>query len=172
MILHRLLILCAMSGSLLLKAQTTTANLSGTVTDTSGAAMANAAVQVKNVGTTVTQAASTDAQGRFNVRDLPVGEYEAQAAAPGFQTLIHQGIILTVGSNSVVDFSLQVGQQQQTVTVQGEVSQVDTTSSQVANLVDTAQMRDMPLNGRNFEQLILLAPGVQVYNSPTSSFYG
>ena len=90
--------------------------------------MASAAVQVKNLGTGVTQSASTDSQGRFSVRDLPVGEYEAQAAAPGFQTVVHKGIILTVGGNSVVDFALQVGQQQQTVTVEGEVSRVDTST--------------------------------------------
>jgi outer membrane receptor protein involved in Fe transport len=172
MMIRKLGFLCALSATLLLNGQNTTANISGTVSDTSGAAMASATVQVKNVGTGVTQSAATDSQGRFSVRDLPVGEYDVQAAAPGFQTVVHKGIILTVGGNSVVDFSLQVGQQQQTVTVQGEVSQVDTSSSQVANLVDPTQMRDIPLNGRNFEQLILLAPGVQVYNSPTSSFYG
>jgi hypothetical protein len=110
MMIRKLGFLCALSARFLLNGQNTTANISGTVSDTSGAAMANATVQVKNAGTGVTQSAGTDPQGRFSVRDLPVGEYEAQAAAPGFQTVVHKGIILTVGGNSVVDFSLQVGQ--------------------------------------------------------------
>ena len=77
--------------------------------------------------------------------------------------LVHKGITLTVGSQNVVDFSLAVGQQAQTVTVEGAVTQVETTNSTVGSLVDQTQMRELPLNGRNFEQLIQLAPGVQNY---------
>ena len=65
--------------------------------------------------------------------------------------MLRKGITLTVGSQSVVDFALAVGQTQQTVTVEGQVTQVETTNSSVGQLVDTAQMRNLPLNGRNFE---------------------
>jgi hypothetical protein len=94
---------------------------------------------------------------------LGVGDYEVQASKAGFATLLHKGITLTVGSQNVVDFSLQIGQQTQTVTVEGAVTQVETSNSTVASLVNQTQMRELPLNGRNFEQLIQLAPGVQNY---------
>src|SRR5579864_3221379 len=144
-----------------LQAQTQTAAIQGTVTDASGAAVVGASVQVRNVGTGATRTVVSDSQGRYNAPDLPIGDYEVQASLTGFQTVVHRGITLTVGGQSVVDFSLPVGQQQQTVTVEGAVSQVETTSSAVSSLVNETQIRDLPLNGRNVEQLILLAPGVQ-----------
>ena len=144
-------------------AQGTTATITGTVTDSTGAAIGGAAVQVKNVGTGLAQSTQSDAQGRFLVPDLIVGDYEVQASKAGFSTLLHKGITLTVGSQNVVDFSLAVGQTQQTVTVEGQVTQVETTSSTVSSLVSQSQMRDLPLNGRNFESLIQSAPGVQNY---------
>src|SRR5712691_3049127 len=143
-----------------LHAQGASASLQGTVTDASGAAVPGASVQAKNTGTGATQTATSDNAGRFNIPDLGVGSYEVQASKTGFSTVVHTGITLTVGTQSVVDFSLPVGQQQQTVTVQGEVSQVETTNATVGTLTDQKQMRDLPLNGRNFEQLIQLAPGV------------
>ncbi|MEQ1946987.1 MAG: TonB-dependent receptor [Bryobacteraceae bacterium] len=151
----------------------TNATILGSVTDPSGAAVAGANVAVKNVSTGVARTVTTNGQGRYNIPDLIIGDYEVQATLAGFQTVVHKGITLSVGSQSVVDFALQVGQQQQTVTVEGQVSQVETTSSAVAALVDQRQMRELPLNGRNFEQLIFLAPGVQQYNTASStSFFG
>lgn len=149
----------------LLSAQVSTATILGTVTDASGAAIADAAIQVKNVGTGVTQTSTTDAAGRFNVPDLGVGDYEVQASKIGFSTVVHRGITLTIGAQSVVDFSLPVGQQTQTVTVEGQVSQVETTNAAVSSLISTQQMTQLPLNGRNFEQLIFLAPGVSLINT-------
>ncbi|PWT97374.1 MAG: hypothetical protein C5B51_31425 [Terriglobia bacterium] len=143
-----------------LAAQGATGSITGTVTDSTGAAIAEGAIQVRNVGTGITQAVSTDGQGRYRVPDLVIGEYEVQSAKPGFQTVVHKGITLTVGSQPVVDFTLPVGQAQQTVTVQGDVSVVETQSTAVGALVESAQMRDLPLNGRNFTQLLTLAPGV------------
>jgi len=146
-----------------LAAQATTATILGAVTDSSGAIIAGATLQVRNVETGRAQSTQSDAQGRFNVPDLAVGNYEVQASRDGFSTVVHKGIALTVGSQNVVDFSLPVGQTQQTVTVEGAVTQVETTNSTVGALVDQNQMRELPLNGRNFEQLIQLAPGVQNY---------
>jgi len=154
-----------------LPAQGSTASILGTVTDASGAAITDAEVHVKNVGTGLTQTFRTDAQGRFNVPDLGVGSYEAQASKMGFTTVVRSGVTVTVGSQNVVDFSLPVGQQQQTVTVEGEASQVETTESSVGARVDSQQMRELPLNGRNFEQLIVLSPGVQSINAFSASSY-
>ncbi len=151
-----------------LAAQGTTATILGIVTDSTGAAIPEAAVQVKNVGTGQTQSVQSDPQGRYRISDLTVGDYEAQAAKGGFSTVVRKGISLTVGSQPVVDFTLSVGQTQQTVTVEGAVTQVETTSSSVSTLISQTQMRELPLNGRNFEQLIQSAPGVQNYYAGTS----
>jgi len=140
-------------------AQVTTATISGTVSDSSGATVPAAMVQVKNTGTGITQSTNTDGQGRFTVPSLIVGEYQVTAAKAGFQTVVRDGITLTVGGSVVVDFSMPVGQSQQTVTVEGQVSQVETTSSAVANLVEQKQITDLPLNGRNFLQLLFLNGG-------------
>src|SRR5438309_561468 len=84
-----------------LAAQGATGSILGTVTDSSGAAIAEAAIQVRNIGTGITQTASTDGQGRYRVPDLVIGEYEVQSAKPGFQTVVHKGITLTVGGQPV-----------------------------------------------------------------------
>src|SRR5215472_1285596 len=168
------LCLCLLPG--LGNTQGQNAAISGTVVDSTGAAMAEAAVQVRNVGTGLTQSTTTDEQGRYRIPDLVIGEYEVQATKAGFQTVVHKGITLTVGSQPVVDFTLPVGQAQQAITVQGEVSAVETQSTAVGALVESAQMRDLPLNGRNFTQLLTLAPGVTQIplNGPGggSTFYG
>ena len=156
-------VLASFGGIERLAAQGTTATILGTVTDATGAAIPDAAVQVKNVGTGQTQNVQSDAQGRYRVPDLIVGDYEYRPPRADSRRWSAQGITLTVGSQNVVDFALAVGQTQQTVTVEGQVTQVDTTSSTVGTLVSQTQMRELPLNGRNFEQLIQLAPGVQNY---------
>jgi Carboxypeptidase regulatory-like domain len=146
-------------------AQTTTATIWGTVTDSSGAAIPDAKLQVTNAGTGAIQVVTSDAQGRYRVPALPVGDYDVQSEKAGFQTVVHKGITLTVGSERVVDFSLPVGQVTQTVTVEAEVSQVETTSAAISNLVEPTQMRELPLNGRDLDQLILLAPGVTIFQA-------
>lgn len=158
-----LVVLFSGSEMMRLAAQQTTGTILGTATDASGASVPGANVQVKNVGTGQIQTVQSDAQGRYRVPDLPVGDYEVQASKQGFSTVVQKGIELSVGSQNVVDFSLAVGQAQQTVTVEAQTTQVETTDSTVASLVNQTQMRELPLNGRNFEQLIQLAPGVQNY---------
>jgi len=137
-----------------------TAVIAGTVTDTSGAAIGETSLQVRNTGTDVTRTIQTNAQGHYIAPDLVIGTYEIQASKPGFATEVRRGITLTVGAEPVVDFQLQVGQQTQTVTVEGEVSAVETQSTEVGSLVESKQVRDLPLNGRNFTQLLTLAPNV------------
>jgi hypothetical protein len=143
-----------------LAAQVETATISGTATDSSNAALVAATVQARNLGTNITQSTVTDAAGRYRIPDLPIGNYEVQTSLSGFQTVVHKGITLTVGANLVVDFSLPVGQVSQTVSVEGEVSRVETQTAAVSSLVTSQQMSQLPLNGRNFEQLLSLAPGV------------
>jgi hypothetical protein len=143
-----------------LSAQGTTATVQGTVADPSGAAIAGAEIQVKNMNTGAAQTLLSDAQGRYTASNLGVGNYDMQAFKTGFATAIRRGITLTVGAELVIDFSLQVGQQSDIITVEGQASQVETSNATVASLTDQQQMQDLPLNGRNLDQLIQLAPGV------------
>ena len=152
-------------------AQGGTATISGSVTDTSGGAIAGAKVDVRNTGTGIVQSTTTDAQGHYTAPDLPIGVYDVEASSSGFSTVVRSGINLTVGARPVIDLSLSVGQTQQTVTVEGQVSQVETQSSSISNLIEPTQMRDLPLNGRNFEQLLTLSPGV-VQQMGGATFYG
>jgi len=129
-------------------------------------------VQAKNVGTGVTQSVAADAQGRFRIPDISVGEYEIQASKTGFSTVVRKGVTLTVGAQAVVDFSLPVGQQTQTVTVEGQAVVVETTSAALSTSTSEQQMRELPLNGRNFEQLIQLAPGVATVQWSNNAMQG
>jgi Carboxypeptidase regulatory-like domain len=157
-------------------AQAQTATISGTATDSSGGALAGAKVDATNTGTNITQSTVTDAQGRYTIPQLQVGSYNVQASSSGFKTVVHAGITLSIGATVVVDFALPVGQISETVNVEGEASQVETQTSEVSTLISPAQMRDLPLNGRNFEQLITLAPGVSTVgaalNAVTGRLYG
>jgi hypothetical protein len=158
-LLAGVVLLASFAGMNRLNAQAT-GSIVGTVTDMSGAAVPGASVQVKNSGTGVTQTTTADAQGRYRVPELIIGTYDLQAAKAGFSTVNRPGVTLTVGAEPVVDFALPVGQQTQTVTVSGEVSQVETQSTAVGALVEGKQISEIPLNGRNFTSLLTLAPGV------------
>jgi hypothetical protein len=153
-----------------LAAQTQTGTITGTTQDSSGAALVGATVTITNEGTRISQTTTSDAQGRYLVPLLPVGTYTVQASLAGFQTVAHKGITLAVGATPVVDFSLPVGKISETVNVEGEVSQVDTQNATVSSLVSTEQVSQLPLNGRNYTQLLELAPGVQTFsNAPLGS---
>ncbi len=136
------------------------ASVLGTVTDSAGAVVPGASVRVKNIATGRVQEVPTDEQGRYTIANLPIGEYEAQASLAGFQTTVRRGITLIVGAQAIVDFSLSVGRTQETVTVEAQVSQIDTVSTAVAAYVEARQINDLPLNGRNFTDLVALVPGV------------
>ena len=159
--------------SIRVTAQAGTAALLGTVTDPSGAAVPEAIVRATHTGTGTMQIAVTDSRGRFRVPNLAVGRYDVASEKAGFQTVVHKDIDVTVGSERVVDFALPVGDLSETITVEQSLPLVDTISAQLSNLVDETQIRELPLNGRNIEQLILLAPGVQIYqNIVAGAFYG
>jgi carboxypeptidase family protein len=136
------------------------AALIGTVKDMSGAALPGAAVTVKHVDTGQTRTAQADASGSFSVQSLPVGQYEVTAEKMGFRKEIRSGINLAVAQQAVVDLTLQVGSIDQQVTVTGEAPLVNTTLSSTAGLISEQQVKDLPLNGRSFDQLLTLNTGV------------
>jgi hypothetical protein len=151
------------------KAQETTATISGTVKDESGAVIPGASVQVNNVATGVSRTVQSDVQGRYTVPQLAPGMYEVASSSSGFQTFVRSGIELTVGRHAVVDMILQIGAVTQRVEVTGEVSLVNTTTAATSGLIGDKEIRELPLNGRNFVQLTLLEPGVVQSRSAGSS---
>jgi hypothetical protein len=165
------LCLCAASATVV-HAQAVTGNISGTVTDASGAVIAGAKVVVTNTATGVSLTLTSNDQGRYNAPDLVVGPYEVTASKAGFQKTVQTNINVTVGSQLAVNLTLQVGQEQQTVTVESAVSQVETQSTAISSLVSPKQMVDLPLNGRNYEQLLNLAPGVTPVPAGAGALYG
>ncbi len=143
-----------------LRAQVNTADLSGTALDTTGAVIADATIQATNVNTGIINSAVTDGAGRYSLQEMPVGTYNVSAQKTGFQKMVQTGIILTVGAHPVLDFTLKVGHADEVVEVHGQASTVDTTTAAVGQLVSSTQMSNLPLNGRNFTDLLTLAPGV------------
>lgn len=171
-----LVVLVLLVSTSLALGQAETASIAGTATDPSGGAVAGAKIEATNVGTNAVQNTVTDSAGRYKLTELPVGTYNVQASTAGFKTVVRSGIVLAVGGSVVVDFALPIGQVSQTVNVESEVSRVETTTSEVSTLISPEQMRDLPLNGRNFEQLLTLAPGVSTVgaalNAVTGRLYG
>jgi len=145
--------------------QVNTGTISGVVQDTSGAVIAGAAVTIRNVDTGTARTVMSDEGGRYVAPVLPLGNYELQAQQTGFQTEIRRGITLTVGRDEVINLTLRVGQQTQSVTVTGEAALVNTTTAEISGLVDERQVKDLPLNGRSFDNLITLNPGAVNYTS-------
>jgi hypothetical protein len=152
-------VLVALAAGTQLQAQAVRGTIQGAVTDPSGAALPGVTVEAKNLGTGVVQTTITNSEGRYTAPDLGLGDYEVQATLAGFQTVIRRGITLRVGSQALVDFQLPVGNLQESITVTGAAPMVDTVSSALGAVVEQKQIADLPLNGRNFSQLISLAPG-------------
>jgi hypothetical protein len=148
-------------GCTVMLAQVQTGNITGTLMDQTGAIIPNATVTVTNTDTGTLRTVASNAQGAYNVLDLPIGKYQVQAQAAGFGTQTQTGITLNVGQTLVVEFRLQVGQVAQNVVVSTQEAQVNTTTSENGGIIGEVQMQDLPLNGRNYEQLFTLIPGVQ-----------
>src|SRR5438445_13484674 len=141
-------------------AQVTTGSVVGTVKDSAGAVLPGVSIKLMNTDTGAARTVIADELGRYNAPQLPLGGYEISAGLPGFQTAVRRGVTLTIGREAVVDFSLQVGSVAQEVTVNAEAAMVSTTNANLSYLVDDKKIRDLPLNGRNYTQLALMAPGV------------
>src|ERR1041385_520355 len=143
----------------LAKAQVTTGTINGTVTDPSGAVLPGAKIEITSDATGAMRMATTDASGHYSVPQLAIGSYKVSATLEGFQTDVHPGVQVAVGGTATVDMKLQVGAVTQTVEVTGEAPLIQTQESQVSNVVQDQQLRELPLNGRDMSQLILLHPG-------------
>jgi hypothetical protein len=144
----------------LVSAQINTGRILGTVTDQSGGVVAGAMVAVTNVDTNVARNLVTDASGEYLAPNLNAGKYSVKVSSPGFQTFAAQNIELEVGKDARVDAQLTPGQVTQTIQVTESTLQLDTTSATVTGSLNTAAITDIPLNGRNYTNLLQLRPGV------------
>jgi len=147
-----------MAGCGLANAQVTAA-ISGKVVDATGGGVDGAAMTVKSVETGSVRTTRTDAAGNFIVPSLPLGAQEVKAEKQGFKAALRTGISLQVGEDAVVNLRLEVGDLAQQVTVSEETPIVNITTAQTSGVVDEREVKDLPLNGRSFDDLIALNPG-------------
>lgn len=135
--------------------------IQGTVKDAQGAVLPGASVVVRNTGTGALFEQVTDHTGHYQVLALAPGDYEVTVTLTGFRTVAHRGIRLTVGQTAVIDSGLELGVVSEQIEVRGDAVSVNLATGAVAGLVGEREIRDLPLNGRSFQQLALLQPGVQ-----------
>lgn len=148
----------AATGTLL--AQTTTATIEGSIRDAQGALIPRASVLVE--GPTDRRSITAGGDGFYRAVALPVGTYTVTAEASGFATRVLQGIVLVLDRTLTLDITLDLAGQQETVTVVGGAENVDFTTSTTRQVIDSQQIQSIPLNGRNYLDLVLLTPGVVV----------
>lgn len=142
-----------------------TAAISGQVKDASGATVRGATVTVKSLETGAERVVTSDEAGNFRALSLPLGPQEVKAEKDGFKAEIRMGISLVVGQEAVVNLRLEVGDVAETVTVLEEAPVVNATTASVAGTVGERSVKDLPLNGRSFDNLIALNPGTVNYTS-------
>ncbi|HYR45197.1 MAG TPA: carboxypeptidase regulatory-like domain-containing protein, partial [Terriglobia bacterium] len=154
-------------GTCLVFAQTSTATILGVVRDTSGALVPGVSITVKHTESGLTRTVVSGERGAYNVPLLPVGAYEITTTMPGFKQAVRSGINLVVGQEAVVNLTLEVGASAEQVTVTEEAPLVNTTTSSTSGVITEQQVKDLPLNGRSFDQLITLNVGVSNATSNT-----
>ncbi|HTA57544.1 MAG TPA: carboxypeptidase regulatory-like domain-containing protein [Candidatus Baltobacteraceae bacterium] len=137
-----------------------TASISGTVTDASGAAVAGATVTATNVETGIKATQNTNGQGYYSFQSLPLGKYTIEVQQKGFKVYQKTGVVLDVNDALVVDAVLQVGQSTEKVVVQSDALHVETSNTQMGEVIEGKQMTDVPLVTRSYTDLLALQPGV------------
>ena len=155
-------------------AQTFRGTILGTVTDSSGAAIAGAAVAVKNVNTGLSRTVTTSEDGTYSVPELPIGTYSVTIEKTGFRQGLVTGIQVEVSSERRADVTLLPGEVSQTIEVTGDqLPQIESTSNVLGGIVESKVVTNLPVNGRDYQKLIFLVPGVsgapdQISDSPGS----
>ena len=151
--------LCIFLLTLSAMAQIQNGQFTGTVTDASGAAVAGAKVTILNRATNLSVTTTTNGAGVYSAKELPIGVYKITVEASGFKSFANEGVTLDAGTIARVDVKMVLGQAREVVEVSGEASQVNTDEAKLATTVSTAQIENLPLNGRNVYDLMQLAPG-------------
>jgi hypothetical protein len=148
------------------------ANVSGVITDPSGAAVSEATVTARNLDTGASRTVPTDQSGRYRLFALPVGLYEIRVTKQGFAEGIRSGIRLAVGQDASADLSLRVGLVSEQVKVTEDVPVVNLTTQDISGLVGERQVKDLPLNGRSYDLLLTLNPAVVNFTSAKTGGVG
>ena len=148
------------------------ANLSGIITDPSGAAVSGASVTAENLDTGNARTASTDQTGRYRFFAMSVGTYEIRVTKEGFAEGIRSGIRLVVGQDASADLTLRVGQVSEQIKVTEDVPLVSLTTQDISGLVGERQVKDLPLNGRSYDLLVTLNPGIVNFTSEKTGGIG
>ena len=156
----------------LLRAQSTNASLTGRVTDPNKAVIRDATVTVINTGTGIHYAGLTNETGTYYVSNLPPGRYRIEIVKLGFKAVIQSGLILHVQDALEVNFEMMLGSSSESVTVEGDVPPLDAESSTLGTVVEQRKANELPLNGRNVFNLIVLAPSVVPQGSSTGTPVG
>ncbi|HEY3971603.1 MAG TPA: carboxypeptidase regulatory-like domain-containing protein [Candidatus Sulfotelmatobacter sp.] len=146
------------------------ATILGTVTDPSGATVANATISITNTETGVTRDLPTNSDGQYVAPDLHIGHYNVRATASGFKAAEQKNITLDVGDRSRIDFKLTVGSAQETVTVEANAVAVQTDSGEVSNVITGQQVTQLATNGRSLYELFALAPGASSLTNSREGF--
>ena len=149
--------------------QQATANVNGIVKDPNGAAIANAQVEITNVNTGVVRKTSTNTDGIYDFPSIVPGSYSMQASASGFAAVSQPPVTLQVGQTATFNFQLSVGATTSTVTVTAAAPALETSTSELGTVVSPKEMNDLPLNGRNFTELLTILPGVANINTDQNS---
>jgi Carboxypeptidase regulatory-like domain/TonB-dependent Receptor Plug Domain len=150
-------------------AQSPNGTINGRVLDPSGAVIVGAEITIVNDATRVQYASKTNGEGIYVVTNLPPGAYRLQVAKLGFNTLIKPDIVLNVQDALAINFTLPIGTVAETVTVEGGAPLVNTQSATVSTVIDRGFVENLPLNGRSFNTLLQLTPGVVITQSSTTS---
>jgi Carboxypeptidase regulatory-like domain len=141
------------------------ASITGIISDASGASVPVATVKAKNLETAAIRTGTTDGSGRYAVLSLPVGEYEVTVSKPGFQDATRTGIQLVVNQEASIDLRLQVNAVKSEVTVKADAPIVSTTTLDISGLVGERAVKQLPLNGRSYDLLLTLNPGIVNFTS-------
>ena len=150
----------------------TLGEITGDVTDPSGAAVPNAAVTVTNMATNLTRQTTTNTSGLYVFPDLVPGTYEVKVVASGFDTAVRSKIVLEVQQTARIDIAVQVGHSTQTVEVAANAAALTTESATVGTVVEEKRIMDLPLNGRSYFSLVSLSPGVTTGFVPAAQAAG
>ena len=137
------------------------ASVLGYARDTSGAALPGVTVTLTNTATGISQKGKTDSEGRYEFPSVPIGDYQVQAEAAGFERTQTQNFTVTTNARQRVDLSLKTGSVNETVTVTAEPTVLETETSSRGQVIGTREVENLPLNGRSYADLVLLAPGVR-----------
>jgi hypothetical protein len=148
------------------------ASISGTVRDLTGAGLPEVAVTIRNLETGAVRKLVSDDEGRYVARSIAVGPYEVRAEKEGFTSQVRKGIDLVVGQSTTVDITLPVGELRESVTVVEAPSPVQLSTQQTDGLVNERQVKELPLNGRSYDELLTLNSGVVNYTSERSGGTG